>query len=100
MCSGRVDRDFIYRAFEKGAGMVLVAGCDFPTCHYISGNYAAKERTERLRRKLESKGINSERLRVAWISAAEGKRFADLVNEMVEQMKQLSNKDRLKPMVN
>jgi len=90
MCSGRVDRDFIFRAFEKGAGMVLVAGCDFPTCHYISGNYAAKERTERLKRRLESKGINSERLRVAWISAAEGKKFADLINEMVEQMKQLS----------
>lgn len=89
MCSGRVDSDFIYRAFDKGAGMVLVAGCDFPTCHYISGNYIARERTERLRRKLESKGINPQRLRVAWISAAEGKRFADLANEMVEQLKQL-----------
>jgi len=97
MCSGRVDRDFIYRAFEKGAGMVLVAGCDFPTCHYISGNYAAKERIERLKKGLESKGINSERLRVAWISAAEGKKFAELVNEMVEQMKQLSARP---PMVN
>ena len=89
MCSGRVDSDFIYRAFERGAGMVLVAGCDFPTCHYISGNYAAKDRTERVKKRLASKGINPDRLKVAWISAAEGKKFADLVNEMAEQLKQL-----------
>jgi len=88
MCSGRVDHEFIYRAFERGAGMVLVAGCEFPTCHYISGNYACKKRMERVKKRLESKGINPERLQVAWISAAEGKKFASLINEMTEQLKQ------------
>jgi len=88
MCSGRVDSDFIYRAFEKGAGMVLVAGCEFPTCHYISGNYACKKRIERVKKRLMSKGINPDRLQVAWISAAEGKRFANLINEMAEKLEQ------------
>jgi heterodisulfide reductase subunit A len=90
MCSGRVDPDFIYRAFDRGAGMILVAGCDFPTCHYISGNYACKKRMERVKKRLETKGINPERLQVAWISAAEGKRFANLMNEMAKQLKQFT----------
>jgi len=88
MCSGRVDREFIYRAFERGSGMVLVNGCEFPTCHYISGNYACKKRIERVKKRLTSKGIGPDRLQVAWISAAEGKRFADLMNEMAEKLKQ------------
>ena len=89
MCSGRVDREFIYRAFERGAGLVLLAGCEFPTCHYISGNYACKKRTERVKKRLASKGINPDRLRVAWISAAEGKRFSDFVYEMAGQLKRI-----------
>jgi len=95
MCSGRVDREFIYRAFEKGAGMVLVAGCEFPTCHYISGNYACRKRMERVKKRLASKGINPDRLQVAWISAAEGKRFANLINEMAEKLRQPLSQESL-----
>ncbi len=93
MCSGRVDREFIYRAFERGAGMVLVAGCEFPTCHYISGNYECEKRTQRVKKRLTSKGINPDRLRVAWISAAKGKKFAHLISEMAEQLKQFPSQD-------
>jgi len=95
MCSGRVDREFIYRAFEKGAGTVLVAGCEFPTCHYISGNYACRKRMERVKKRLASKGINPDRLQVAWISAAEGKRFANLINEMAEKLRQPLSQESL-----
>jgi heterodisulfide reductase subunit A len=90
MCSGRVDLDFIYRAFDKGAGLVVVSGCEFPTCHYIVGNYRCKERMERVRKSLKIKGIDPERLQVVWLSAAEGKKFADLMNEMAEKLKHLN----------
>jgi len=86
MCSGRVDRDFVISAFKMGAGMVLVSGCRLTEmgndCHYISGNVWAKKRVETLRRALEATGISGERLRLEWISAAEGRKFADLIGNM------------------
>jgi heterodisulfide reductase subunit A len=99
MCSGRVDRDFIMSAFTMGAGMVLVSGCRLTEmgndCHYISGNVWAKKRVETLRRALEATGISGERLRLEWISAAEGQKFADLIRDMNEKLKALgSNKVR------
>lgn len=90
MCSGRVDRDFVLEAFRKGAGMVLVAACHLPTdCHYISGNWKMKARMEALQKVLEKIGVSPERLRIAYISAAEGLLFAELIEEMVQQMKDL-----------
>ena len=96
MCSGRVDRDFVLEAFRMGAGMVLVAGCHLPyDCHYISGNYKMKARMESLQKVLEKLGVSHGRLRIAWISAAEGLIFADLVKEMTQQMGDLGI-DRIK----
>ena len=93
MCSGRVDRDFVTSAFTMGAGMVLVSGCRLTEmgndCHYISGNVWAKKRVETLRRTLEATGISGERLRLEWISAAEGQKFADLIRDMNEKLKSL-----------
>ena len=90
MCSGRVDRDFVTSAFMMGAGMVLVSGCRLTEmgndCHYISGNVWAKKRVETLRRVLEGMGISGERLRLEWISAAEGRKFADLVSDMDKKL--------------
>jgi len=90
MCSGRVDKDFVMAGFMMGAGMVLVSGCRLTDmgsdCHYISGNTWAKKRVETLRRVLEGAGISGERLRLEWISAAEGQKFAELMREMDQKL--------------
>jgi heterodisulfide reductase subunit A len=96
MCSGRVDRDFVSEAFRLGAGMVLVAACHLPyDCHYISGNAKMKKRMEVTAKILERLGLSSERFRVEYVSAAEGVKFAALINEMTAQLKSLG-KERIK----
>jgi len=82
MCSGRVSEQHILRAFELGAPMVLVSGCHFADCHYINANRQTQKRVERLWDKLESWGIRPERLQLEWISAAEGPRFAHVMQEI------------------
>jgi heterodisulfide reductase subunit A len=82
MCSGRVDRSFVLRAVERGAGMVLVAGCRFGDCHYVDGNHRCDRRMEKLRWALEKRGIPPEILRVEWFASTDGQRFADVMNEM------------------
>jgi coenzyme F420-reducing hydrogenase delta subunit len=83
MCAGRLHPKFILHAFERGAGRVLVSGCHPPgDCHYVSGNLRAKERIDKLRPKLEKKGIDPSRLRLAWISATEGRAFQRVITEM------------------
>ncbi len=83
MCAGRVHPRFILHAFEKGAGRVLVSGCHPPgDCHYVSGNLRAQERVKKLKTKLAKKGIDPDRLRLAWISATEGRVFQRVVREM------------------
>jgi len=83
MCSGRVKREFVYEAFLKGAAMVMVSGCHFADCHYISGNYNAEKRIKPLFKILERAGINPKRLRLEWFSAAEGEYYARITKEMV-----------------
>jgi len=88
MCSGRVDPSFILEALKDGADGVLVAGCHLPSdCHYISGNFKALRRIKLLKRVLEQFGIEPERVRLEWISASEGDKFAMVVKDMVEQIK-------------
>jgi heterodisulfide reductase subunit A2 len=83
LCAGRIHPKFILHAFEQGAGQVLVSGCHPPgDCHYISGNLRAQERLDKLRPKLEKKGIDPSRLRLAWISATEGRAFQRVIQEM------------------
>ncbi|MEM0111320.1 MAG: hydrogenase iron-sulfur subunit [Candidatus Bathyarchaeia archaeon] len=90
MCSGRVDPAFILEAFKNGADGVLVAGCHLPSdCHYLSGNFKALRRITLLKRMLKDFGIEPERLRLEWISASEGDKFAAVVREMVEEIKKL-----------
>ena len=90
MCSGRVEPDFILEAFKNGADGVLVAGCHPPSdCHYISGNLKALRRITLLKRVLEQLGIEPQRLRLEWVSASEGERFATLIKDMVEDIKKL-----------
>ena len=86
MCSARVSIKMIQRAFELGAAGVLVAGCEFPTCHYITGNYAAETRLKRTRRKLQKQGYDPARLWNIWCSAADGPKFAGVMREMVKEL--------------
>ena len=84
MCSGRVDEDFVLRAFRKGAPVVLVSGCHFADCHYIDANRQTVKRMYRLWNYIEKRGIRPERLQLEWISAAEGPKFQRTMNQMEE----------------
>jgi heterodisulfide reductase subunit A len=86
MCSARVSIKMIQRAFELGAAGVLVAGCEFPTCHYIKGNYAAETRIKRAKKKLAKAGYDPERLWNVWCSAADGPKFARTMRDMVKAL--------------
>jgi len=90
MCSGRIDPAFVLEAFKDGADGVLVAGCHLPSdCHYISGNFKAMRRINLLQRVLKDFGIEPERLRLEWVSASEGDKWAAVVRTMVEDLKKL-----------
>ncbi|MBN1904755.1 MAG: hydrogenase iron-sulfur subunit [Deltaproteobacteria bacterium] len=87
MCAGRVDPAFVLRAFERGIDGVFIGGCHFNDCHYnTEGNYDAFSMVQIMKRLLENIGINPERLRLEWVSAAEGIRFADIMNEFSSQI--------------
>jgi F420-non-reducing hydrogenase iron-sulfur subunit len=89
MCSGRVTPGFILEAFRLGADGVLVTGCHPNDCHYISGNQKAVAAVEKTAQLLTLLGINTERLRLEWISAAEGARFARITTEFTERVRAL-----------
>jgi F420-non-reducing hydrogenase iron-sulfur subunit len=90
MCSGRIDPVFVLKAFKDGADGVLVAGCHLPSdCHYISGNFKAMRRINLLKKILEEFGIEPERVRLEWVSASEGDKFATVVRDMVKEIKEL-----------
>jgi F420-non-reducing hydrogenase iron-sulfur subunit len=90
MCSGRIDPAFILEAFKDGADGVLVAGCHLPSdCHYLSGNFKALRRVALLKKVLKDFGIEPERVRMEWVSASEGDRFAAIVRSMVEEIRRI-----------
>jgi len=89
MCSGRVNPMFVVNALQEGADGVLIGGCHPGDCHYIQGNYFAKRRTAVLKKLLEHIGIDERRVRMTWVSAAEGKKFADVIKEITEDIKKI-----------
>ena len=89
MCSGRIDVQFVLKAFAKGADGVLIGGCHPGDCHYQEGNYKALRRFRLLQRLIRQMGIEEERLRLEWISAAEGDRVRVVIDEMVETLRRL-----------
>ena len=89
MCSGRVDPTFVLDAFLEGADGVLVTGFHSGDCHYINGNEKTKVRYEFLKRVVEEFGIEPERLKLEWISASEGDKFASFVKQATEDIKKL-----------
>jgi F420-non-reducing hydrogenase iron-sulfur subunit len=93
MCSGRVDPTFVLKAFREGADGVLIAGCHPGDCHYTAGNYKTMRRFPLLRSVITGFGIEPERLRLEWVSAAEGNKWAALVSEMTETIRKLGPLD-------
>jgi heterodisulfide reductase subunit A len=93
MCSGRVDEKFVLHAFKKGAPMVLVSGCHFSDCHYISAVQWTQKRIEKLWNRLERLGVRPERLQLEWISAAEGQRFGRVMREIEEMRKTVTEEE-------
>ena len=93
MCSGRVSPKLVEHAFARGAGAVLVAGCHLGDCHYINANYQTQKRMERLWRKMESLGVDKERLQLLWASAAEGERVASKIRDMQTTLLRLTPED-------
>jgi len=89
MCSGRIDPTLVLEALRMGADGVLVAGCHPGDCHYQKGNYIMEKRFSYLVKAVDSIGIEPGRVRLEWVSASEGGKFAALVREMTQQMKQL-----------
>lgn len=89
MCSGRVDPQFILDALAKGADAVLLGGCHPFDCHYAEGNYKCLRRFQLLKRMLADMGIEPERVRLEWISAAEGEKVKRVINELTATIKQL-----------
>jgi heterodisulfide reductase subunit A len=89
MCTGRIPKSFILQAFLEGADGVFVGGCHIGDCHYLEGNYDMLQRYNELKDILENVGINSDRYRLEWVSASEGKRFSQVVTEFVNQIKEL-----------
>jgi len=82
MCSARMDTDFIYEAYRLGAGAVLYSGCHPQDCHYITGQLVGASRAKRLGKIFDKMGMSPGRFRVEWISAAEGEKYARVINEM------------------
>jgi F420-non-reducing hydrogenase iron-sulfur subunit len=89
LCSARVDPEFILHAFKRGADGVMVLGCHPGDCHYIGGNYRTRRRMALLRMMLQQFGLNKDRFRLEWVSAAEGEKFAHVVNEFIDRIIEL-----------
>ncbi|MFC1845854.1 CoB-CoM heterodisulfide reductase HdrA2 [Chloroflexota bacterium] len=87
MCSARVSEDFIWHAFKLGAPVVLLSGCHINDCHYINANHWTMKRADKIWNRMEKLGIRPERMQLEWISAAEGPRFAQIM-QYLEDMRQ------------
>ncbi len=88
-CTGRVDIIHLLNAFEDGADGVYVAGCLEGECHYISGNLKARRKVEYVQKTLKELGVEPERMQMYNLSSAQGARFAEIANEMVEKIREL-----------
>ena len=88
-CSGRVDPTLVLKALASGADGVLIAGCHPGDCHYTSGNVKTLRRFRLLQKLLDQFGIERERVRLEWVSASEGERYARVVRDMTENVRSL-----------
>ena len=96
MCSGSVSPLYIFDAFNKGADGVLVSGCHPGDCHYIKGNYYARRRIALVKKLLDFIGLEPERFQMSWVSAAEGKKYTQIISDFVEELKPLGPQTKLR----
>lgn len=89
MCTGTISPYFVVKAFQEGIDGVIVAGCHIGDCHYLKGNYMTAKRFQFLQKALEVLGIEKERLRLEWVSAAEGEKFANLIRDFTRTISEL-----------
>jgi len=95
-CTGSVSPMYILAAFNKGADGVLVSGCHPGDCHYMEGNYLARRKLYLVQQLLRFIGLEADRFRMSWVSAAEGAKFAEIVDEFVGDLRALGPQNRLK----
>jgi F420-non-reducing hydrogenase iron-sulfur subunit len=89
MCSGRIDPTFVLKALHEGIDGVLICGCHIGDCHYIDGNHKTARRIPLLKKLLGQLGVEEERVRLEWVSASEGERFASVIKDATEQIRKL-----------
>ena len=89
MCSGRIDPTFVLEAFQKGADGVLICGCHPGDCHYHEGNYNCLKRYKLMEKYIVQMGVKKDRIKLEWISASEGKQFAQLADSFTETIRSL-----------
>jgi coenzyme F420-reducing hydrogenase delta subunit len=96
MCSGSVSPLYIFNAFQKGADGVLVSGCHPGDCHYIQGNFYARRRIALVKELIEYIGLEPQRFKMSWVSAAEGKKYTQIIQDFVQELKPLGPQKKLR----
>jgi coenzyme F420-reducing hydrogenase delta subunit len=96
MCSGSVSPLYIFEAFNRGADGVLVSGCHPGDCHYIKGNMYARRKLLLVKKLLEHLGLEPQRFRMSWVSAAEGQKYTQVIKELVKELKPLGPQTKLR----
>ncbi len=96
MCSGSVSPLYIMSAFNKGADGVLVSGCHPGDCHYLKGNFFARRRIYMMQKLLTFIGLEPDRFRMSWVSAAEGTKYAEIITQFVQDIKALGPQRKLR----
>lgn len=89
-CSGRISPELVLRTFREGADGVMVLGCHIGDCHYGTGNHRTAKRMPILKKLLEYNGIDPERLYINWVSAAEGEKFASVIDEFTNKIRTMT----------
>ena len=88
-CSGRINPLFILKALQNGIDGVLISGCHPGDCHYLTGNYVGRRKSVTMRRFLQYLGVEEGRVQFSWVSAAEGTKFSQVVEEVTQDIKKL-----------
>ena len=89
MCSSRVRPEWVIRALMSGLDGVMVLGCHPGDCHYQTGNYYTRRRMAITKKLLEYMGVESQRVQISWVSASEGRKFAEVVTEVTKELKEI-----------
>jgi len=96
MCSSRMNPLFLINTLQQGADGVLISGCHPGDCHYIEGNYFIRRRFGLIKKLMEYVGIDPRRVKMSWVSASEGHKFVDIINEMTEELREIGPMEQIK----